>query len=100
MKRDVIFAAAIENRPDRCGQRDDEHPECQHPVKSFVAATAVRVNERELDMENMSGGPEGDLPHRPKRRGIGNINFGDRKKIAEDLIAKAEKSEVDEAESE
>src|SRR5580658_8971271 len=48
----------------------------------------------------MSGCPEGDLAHRPKRCRVWNIHFGNRKQASEDLVGNAEQSEVQKAEAE
>ncbi len=50
-------------------------------------------------MENMCGGPEDDLAHRPKRGWAYRFHFGDGNQAAEDLRVNAEQSEVHEAES-
>lgn len=50
-------------------------------------------------MENMSGGPEGDLFYRPESGRIDRFHLGDGNQAADDLRAKAVQSEIDEAET-
>src|SRR5580698_4106990 len=101
MQGDVVFAAAVEGGPDSRRQSgDDEQAERQHPVESLVAASAACVHQRELGMENMSSGPEGDLTQRPMRGDVEIFHAGDGNQGTEDLVAYAEQREVNEAESE
>src|SRR6476646_8887999 len=100
MEGDVIFPAAIQNRPNECDHGgNDQQAEGQHPVECLVAAAAAGVNEIMLNVKYVRGCPECDLTQGPVARQLWNIHFWDHQQTAQDLIAQAEECEVSNTES-
>lgn len=62
MERHVVFALPIKNRPNNRGERgEDQFAKRQRPVKSFVAAAAAHINQRQFGVKNVSRQPKDRL---------------------------------------